>query len=106
VHKKAHNGKSNGAFYCETFVQSSKMGKDGKPVTEKYYDRNFGEHKGGNTISEKHQAYQNSQGQKRLAEERMVNDKGRKIIKNKHANGEIEETNHYYNIDPEDDFET
>lgn len=42
VHKKAHNNKTNGAFYCETFVQSSKIGKDGKPVTEKYYDRNFG----------------------------------------------------------------
>lgn len=35
----------------------------------------------------------------------MLNDKGRKIIKNKHSNGEIEETNHYYNIDPEDDFD-
>jgi hypothetical protein len=67
VHKKAHNNRSDGVFYCETFVQSSKIGDNGKTVTEKYYDRNYGEHKGGNTISEKQQAYQNSQGQRKLA---------------------------------------
>lgn len=60
----------------------------------------MGEHKGGKTISQKQQAYKNSSGVNRIAEERMLNDKGRKIIKEKNGNG-IEETNHYYNIDEE-----
>lgn len=42
MHKKAHDRKNDGAFYCETFVQSSKMGDNGKMITEKYYDRNYG----------------------------------------------------------------
>lgn len=81
------------------------MGDNGKMITEKYYDRNYGEHKGGNTISEKQQAYQNSKGQRRLAEEQMINNKGRKVIKDKHPNGEVEQKFNYYNIDPEDNFE-
>lgn len=81
------------------------MGDNGEVVTEKYYDKNYGEHKGGNTISEKQQAYQNNKGLKKLAEERMLNDKGRKVIKTKLPNGEVEENNHYYNIDPEYDFD-
>lgn len=87
MHKKAHDRKTDGAYYCETYVQSSKMGDDGKMMTEKYYDRNYGQHKSGNTISEKQQAYQNSKGQKRLAEEQMLNNKGRKVIKDQHPNG-------------------
>ena len=61
----------------------------------------MGEHRGGNTISQKHQAYKNNQGVNRIAEERMLNDRGRKVIKEKRGN-DIEETNHYYNIDEEE----
>ena len=32
----------------------------------------------------------------------MLNDQGRKIVKEKRGNNEIEETNHYYNMDEED----
>jgi hypothetical protein len=41
----------------------------------------MGEHKNGNTISQKQQAYKNSSGINRIAEERMLNDKGRKIVR-------------------------
>lgn len=41
----------------------------------------MGEHRGGNTISQKQQAYKNSSGVNRIAEERMLNDKGRKLIR-------------------------
>lgn len=61
----------------------------------------MGEHKGGKTISQKQQAYKNSAGVNRIAEERMLDDRGRKIVKERNANG-IEETNHYYNIDEEE----
>lgn len=61
----------------------------------------MGEHRGGNTISQKHQAYKNNQGVNRIAEQRMLNDRGRKIVREKRGNN-IEETNHYYNIDEEE----
>lgn len=32
----------------------------------------------------------------------MLNDQGRKIIKEKRGNNAVEETNHYYNMDEED----
>lgn len=61
----------------------------------------MGQNKGGNTISQKHQAYKNNQGVNRIAEERMLNDRGRKIVREKRGH-DIEETNHYYNIDEEE----
>lgn len=98
VHQKLHSKNTDGGFVCQTFVQSSKMGPDGKIVTEQYYDQNMGEHRRGQTISEKQQAYKNSAGVNRLAEERMLNDQGRKIVKEKKGN-DIEVSNHYYNMD-------
>ena len=35
----------------------------------------------------------------------MINNKGRKIIKDKGPNGEVEEKRNYYNMDPDDDFD-
>jgi hypothetical protein len=61
----------------------------------------MGEHRNGNTISQKQQAYRNTNGVNQIAEERMLNDRGRKIVREKRG-GNIEETNHYYNIDEED----
>lgn len=86
---------------CQTYVSSSKMGPDGKIHREDYFENNMGQNKGGNTISQKQQAYKNNQGLNRIAEERMLNDRGRKVIKEKVGNN-IEETNHYYNIDEEE----
>lgn len=85
----------------QTFVSSSKVGPDGRMHREDYFENNIGEHRGGNTISQKHQAYKNNQGVNRIAEERMLNDRGRKIVRERRGN-EIEETNHYYNIDEEE----
>ena len=61
----------------------------------------MGQHNQGNTISQKHQAYKNSEGVNRIAEERMLNDQGRKIVREKRGQN-IEETNHYYNIEEEE----
>lgn len=61
----------------------------------------MGEHRGGQTISQKQQAYRNTDGLNRIAEERMLNDRGRKIVREKRGN-DIEETMHYYNIDEEE----
>ncbi len=81
VHKNMHSKGAEGSYVCQSFVSSSKMGPDGKVVRENYFENSMGEHRGGNTISQKQQAYKNSSGVNRIAEERMLNDKGRKIIK-------------------------
>lgn len=83
------------------------MGPDGQPVIESYFENSLGQHKNGNTvrlnlieISEKQQGYQNTAGMRRVAEERMLNQQGRKLVKEKRGN-QIEETNHYFNMDPD-----
>lgn len=50
---------------------------------ESYFENSAGQNKNGQTISQKHQAYKNSDGIKRIAEERMLNDRGHKIMKEK-----------------------
>ena len=79
------------------------VNKDFAPIhTKKYYENSMGQKQNGQTISEKKQAYQDSnRGVDRIAEERMLNDRGRKVVKERVGgrNGQIEETNHYYNMD-------
>ena len=87
---------------CQTFVSSSSVGADGKVKQESFFENSAGQNKNGQTISQKQQAYKNNDGIKRIAEERMLNDQGRKVIKEKRGNQEVEETNHYYNIDEDD----
>ena len=50
------------------------MGKDGKMKTEKYYSNNIA-HKGkdGNTISQRHEGYKNSNGATKMAQQKMLN---------------------------------
>ena len=81
MHKNAHQKGKEGSYVCQTYVSSSKMGSDGKMHREDYFENNVGQHKSGNTISQKHQAYKNNQGVNRIAEERMLNDQGRKIVR-------------------------
>lgn len=65
----------------QSFVSSSKIGPDGQVIQENYFENNMSEHRGGTTISQKQQAYKNSDGVNRIAEERMLDDKGRKIVR-------------------------
>lgn len=67
MHQKAHRGGKEGTFVCQTFVSSSTMGPDGKLNKQSYYENSVGEHKNGKTISQKQQAYKNSDGVNRIA---------------------------------------
>ena len=62
-------------------MSSAVMGPDGQMRQENYYENNLGQHRSGQTISQKQQAYRNTDGLNRIAEERMLNDKGRKIVR-------------------------
>jgi hypothetical protein len=44
------------------------MGPDGKVQKQSYFENSAGEHKNGKTISQKQQAYNDSNGVKRIAE--------------------------------------
>lgn len=83
AHRGLHGAGKEGSYVCQTFVNSSKMGQDGKMKQESYFENSAGQNKNGQTISQKHQAYKNSEGIKRIAEERMLNDRGHKILKEK-----------------------
>ncbi|KAM3142072.1 hypothetical protein pb186bvf_005726 [Paramecium bursaria] len=92
----------DGAFqvYSSSYVSSSKMGPDGRVIKEKYFDNNaIARGMNGHTISERQQGYKNTDGIDRFAHERMMNDKGRKYVKERDRTGQISTTNNYYNID-------
>ena len=68
---------------------------------ETFVENSAGHNDKGHTISQTHQAYKNSDGVKRVAEERMLNDRGHKLMKEK-RNGHVEESHHYFNLDEQD----
>ncbi|CAD8142706.1 unnamed protein product [Paramecium pentaurelia] len=105
-----NNHAKNGVFqvYSSSYVQSSKLGPDGKIIQEKYFDNNaVARGANGHTISERQQGYKNSDGIDRFAHERMMNDKGRKHIRERDKTGQITTTNNYMNIEEDqvDQFE-
>lgn len=73
------------------------MGPDGKLKNYSYFENTAGQHKNGQTISQKQQGYKDNDGLRKIAEERMLNDQGRKIIRERKGDRE-ETTNHYYNL--------
>ena len=63
------------------------MGKDGRPVNEVYQTKAHGAIGGGNRIIERQQMYENGgTGLKKASHERMLNDKGRKIVRERIGN--------------------
>ncbi|EGR33158.1 hypothetical protein IMG5_060510 [Ichthyophthirius multifiliis] len=95
----------NGQFVCysSSMVQRQVIGEDGQPKVEKYFNNNVVQRgQDGNTISERKQGYKNNaNGKQLLAHERMLNDQGIKYIKEKDRDGQINTTNHYYNVEEE-----
>eukprot|EP00178_Gracilaria_changii_P025583 TRINITY_DN78796_c0_g1_i1.p1 TRINITY_DN78796_c0_g1~~TRINITY_DN78796_c0_g1_i1.p1 ORF type:complete len:138 (+),score=19.53 TRINITY_DN78796_c0_g1_i1:34-447(+) len=83
AHQNLHGSNNGGSYVCQTYVSSSTRDKDGKMKQESYFENSSGQNKNGNTISQKQQAYKNNDGVRRIAEERMLNDKGKKYIKEK-----------------------
>ncbi|CAD8151016.1 unnamed protein product [Paramecium octaurelia] len=101
---EVNSNAQDGVFqvYSSCYVQQSKLGPDGKIIQEKYFDNNaVARGVNGHTISERQQGYKNSDGIDRFAHERMMNDKGRKYIRERDWNGQITTTNHYMNIEEE-----
>jgi hypothetical protein len=58
------------------------MDKNGRPVKEVYQTKSHGAAGGGNRVVDRQQMYENSEyGVKKASHERMLNNRGRKVIK-------------------------
>lgn len=104
LHNQMHRNTGQGTVVQRSYVSSTKLDSNGNKIEEKYYKNNVA-HKGydGNTISEKHEAYKNTgSGLERIAQERMLNEKGRKYIqeRNRQKNEELAH-DYFYNISEE-----
>lgn len=75
----------NSQFYSQTIMQSTKLDRNGRPVVEKYRSEAKGmvdPHEG--MIGERKQAYAHSgTGLEKYGHERMIGNKGRKVVKEK-----------------------
>lgn len=77
-----HRAVGPGQFMQQSTVTNMRTGPDGKPVKETYKTRAHGATGKGNKVVDRHQIYENSgTGLQKASHERMLNDKGRKIIK-------------------------
>jgi hypothetical protein len=89
-----------------SYVHSSRLDKDGKPIEEKYYsDNNALRGADGTTVAERRQAYHNSADDiRRIAEERRINDQAKKIVQERKGGiNEITRNNYYQNMNQGDD---
>ena len=93
-------------FYSQTIVQSTKYDSNGRPIVEKYRSEAKGavdSERG--LVGERKQAYAHSgTGLEKYGHERMIGNKGRKVVKEKIGNCE-KTSDVYKNMGQEDAFE-
>lgn len=79
-----------GNFYSSTVVQSTKFDANGRPVVEKYRsEAKGGVNERGEVMKERKQAYAHSgTGLEKYGHERVIGDKGRKVVKERFGDQE------------------
>lgn len=94
---------SGSQFYSQTIVQSTKLDSNGRPMVEKYRSEAKGKYDvSQGLIGERKQAYANSgTGLEKYGHERMIGNKGRKVVKERVGNNERTSDN-YKNLASED----
>jgi myeloid leukemia factor 1 len=100
----AGGGSSPFTVVSQSYMSTQKVGPDGRIVHEKFMNNGVS-HRGGDghVISEHKQAYRNSNGIDRIGHERRLDDRGRKVVKERNREtNEEEETNHFHNMDYDD----
>ena len=96
-----HSG-GKGHFVQQTFVSSTKMDGNGRPIQERYQNKVAGAIGNGNRVVERQQMYDHSgTGLQKASHERMLNDKGRKIVKER-LGGQMNNYDHYRNLREEE----
>lgn len=77
----------HGQFVQHTFKKQTTMDANGRPVNQVYQTKAHGAIGKGNRVVDRQQMYQNSAtGMKKASHERMLNDRGRKIIREQVGN--------------------
>ena len=87
-----------GTVIQKSYVSKVKMGQNGVPEREVYQTQSIKQtDKDGKSIKEKQQAYQNTKtGIEKAAHERMLDNRGHKVVKARNKyNGEEYEHNYY-----------
>lgn len=65
-------------------MSSTKLDENGRPIQERYQNKVAGAIGNGNRVVERQQMYDNTgTGLQKASHERMLNDKGRKVVKEK-----------------------
>jgi len=97
--ENSRNGPSK--LIVRSYGFSTKLDQNGDKQTEKYFSNNYAMRgDDGTTVSERQQAYANSlTKQQKIAEERMINNRGKKLIQERVVGGPTNKTNHYLNMD-------
>ncbi len=87
--------------FSQTFVSSTRMGADGRMHTENYFNNNIrGMTEDGQRVGQMEEMYGNTEtGEKKIAQQRTLNDRGAKIVKTKMGNGQEEHHSYYHGFD-------
>ena len=95
---------SNGTVLSKSYMSSTKYNDKGEPEHETYQTQSINHlDKNGHHIQEKQEAYKNSNGIEKAAHQRMLDDKGHKIVKERNKNtGEESEHNIYKGMKEKD----
>jgi hypothetical protein len=90
---------SGGRFIKQTSKTTSKTGPDGRPIQETYNTHAMGGvGRDGKRVIDRKQTYEHSgTGLSKVAHERMLNDKGRKVV-NERMGGNQNSYDHYKNM--------
>ncbi|CDW71639.1 UNKNOWN [Stylonychia lemnae] len=87
-----------GHFVSQSYVSQTKFDNNGRPIQEKYQNRVAGALGNGNRIIERQQMYDNGgTGLQKISHERMLNDQGRKIVKER-VNDQMNSYDYFKNI--------
>jgi len=103
--KKILPSEGPGQVFSQTYLRSAKRGDDGKLYEEKYISHNNAMRgEDGNMVAEIKQSYHNdAEDIHKLAQERYINDKGRKVVHLKTKGSDVHRNNYYLNMDHNND---
>ena len=88
-HMELDENPVRGNFHSQVFISSSHVGSDGRVHSENYFNNRVqGMTPEGNLVGQSDEMYKNTgTGEKRMAQERRLNNQASKIVKSRNANG-------------------
>ena len=95
-----------GTCISQSHISSTKIVKDGKEQSENYKSQSISQiDKKGKRITERQQAYKNSEGVDKISHERILGNKGHKLVKAKNSENQRKYEHNYFKGMEKDDLE-